>query len=454
MRAQLSDLERIVGPDAVLAGDSAQPFLHDATESRGLIGHALAVVMPADAAQVAGVLAWCYAHDVPLVPRGGGTGYAGGAVPVSGGVVVAMERMRRIRSFDPLLWRMHVEAGVTTAEVQRLARESGLRFPPDPGAPEVSQIGGNVATNAGGPHAFKYGVTGHWVTGVEAVVAPGEVVTFGGPLRKDVAGYDLRGLMVGSEGTLGVVTSVWLRLIPAAEAALPVLAFFDNTGSGCDAIRALLASGAVPAAIECLDAGALAVVTGACPFPVPDAARFAVLTEADGSRREAVEGRDALIEVLTDRALALHAPDEAAARDALWRWRGALSTATVTAHGGKVSEDIVVPLDRIDEAIEATVEIGRRHGLEACSYGHAGDGNLHCTFMIPLDETERAGAAADELASVATALGGSISGEHGLGVVKSGRLGRQWAPAAVELHSTVKRAFDPHGLINPGKKAP
>ena len=147
---------------------------------------------------------WCYEHDVPLTARGGGTGLAGGAIPVEGGVVLGFERLNKVRQFDPLLWRMHVEAGVTTGDVQRLARESGLRFPPDPGAAEISQIGGNIACNAGGPHAFKYGVTGHWVTGLEAVIPPGEIVHIGGPIRKDVAGYDLKSLLVGSEGTLGL----------------------------------------------------------------------------------------------------------------------------------------------------------------------------------------------------------------------------------------------------------
>src|SRR3954453_12957400 len=195
---------------------------------RGVVGSAEHVVLPATTEDVAAVMRWCYENDVPLTARGGGTGLAGGAIPVHGGVVIGFERLNKIRQFDPLLWRMHVEAGVTTADVQRLARESGLRFPPDPGAAEMSQIGGNIACNAGGPHAFKYGVTANWVTGLEVVVAPGEVISVGGPIRKDVAGYDLRSLLIGSEGTLGIVTAAWLKLTPAPEAALPVFAFYDD----------------------------------------------------------------------------------------------------------------------------------------------------------------------------------------------------------------------------------
>src|SRR5438067_2946319 len=206
------DLRAAVSADII---SPSAPYLTDQTEARGLSGHADAVALPRSAEEVAEVVAWCYAHGVPVVPRGGGTGYAGGAVPLDGGVVLSLERLDHVRSFDPLLWRIEVEAGMTTADVRRTAREGGLLFPPDPGASEQSQIGGNVATNAGGPHAFKYGVTGAWVMGVEAVVAPGEIVRFGGPVRKDVASYDLTSLLIGSEGTVGAITAVWVRFTPA-----------------------------------------------------------------------------------------------------------------------------------------------------------------------------------------------------------------------------------------------
>src|SRR4051812_45943218 len=195
---------------AAVAAEVVAPsatYLTDQTEARGLGGRADAVALPRNAEEVAEIVSWCYAHGVPIVPRGGGTGYAGGAVPLDGGVVLSLERLDRVRSFDPLLWRIEVEAGVRTATVARLAREHGLYFGIDPGAAEQSQVGGNVATNAAGPHAFKYGAIGRWVTGVEAVVAPGELTRIGGAVRKDVAGYDLRSLLIGSEGTLGVVTA-------------------------------------------------------------------------------------------------------------------------------------------------------------------------------------------------------------------------------------------------------
>ena len=257
---------------------------------------------------------WCYEHDVPLTARGGGTGLAGGAIPVAGGVVIGFERLNRVRQFDPLLWRMHVEAGVTTGDVQRLARENGLRFPPDPGAAEISQIGGNIACNAGGPHAFKYGVTGHWVTGIEAVIPPGEVVTFGGPIRKDVAGYDLKSLLVGSEGTLGLVTAAWLRLVPAPELELPVIGLYRDADAGISAIERVLASGVVPAAIEYLDGVTLSYSGDAYPFGLPPDAAFMVITEADGAEAEARRVASELREALADDAVAVHSPTEPSRR--------------------------------------------------------------------------------------------------------------------------------------------
>jgi len=440
-----TDLARLVGSEHVRHDAH---LLSDASQAMGLRGQAAAVVLPGSAEEVAAVVSWCYEREVAIVPRGGGTGYAGGAVPLDpDAVVVALDRLDRVRSLDPGLWRMEAEAGVTTQTVARRARESGLFFPPDPGAAEQSQLGGNIATNAGGPHCFKYGVTRAWVSGVEAVIAPGELVRFGGPLRKDVAGYDLTGLLCGSEGTLAIVTSAWLRLLPAPALQLPVVGAFGGVQEGCDAVVRVLASGVVPATMEYLDAGALAASASTFPGGLPDGAAFLVACEADTSEADAAELEEALGGEL---GMALRP----AARE-LWRWRDGVSLAVTARRGGKLSEDVVVPLDRLAEGIAGTVEIAERNGLEGCSWGHAGDGNLHSTFLLEPGNAEqlaRAETAVEELFALVRSLDGSVTGEHGLGWLKRGQLRHQWGPAAVGAHEAIKRALDPEGLFNPGKK--
>jgi glycolate oxidase subunit GlcD len=446
------ELADVVAPESLLEPQGR--FLVDLM-GRGVEGRADAVVLPSTTEEVAAVMRWCYEHDVPLTARGGGTGLAGGAIPVDGGIVVGFERMNRVRQFDPLLWRIHVEAGVTTADVHRLARESGLRFPPDPGAAELSQIGGNIACNAGGPHAFKYGVTGHWVTGIEAVVPPGEIVQLGGPLRKDVAPYDLKGLLVGSEGTLGLITAAWLRLTPAPELELPVIGFYRDQEAGISAIERVLGSGVVPAALEYLDGVLLGFNRDAYPFQVPEEAAFIVITEADGAEDEARRVARELREALADDALAVHTPEERDDVTALWRWRAGGGFAIVAQKGGAYSEDIAVPLEYLREVASETLAIAERHDVIGLSFGHAGDGNIHSTFLFsPEDpaEAQRADDACRELFDLAHRLNGTVSGEHGIGWLKRGQLEHQLGPVGYDLHLRLKQAFDPKNLLNPGKK--
>ncbi len=445
-------LADVIAPESIVEPQGR--YLTDLM-GRGVVGSADAVVLPSSAEEVAAVLRWCYENDTPLTARGGGTGLAGGAIPVSGGVVIGFDRLNRVRQFDPLLWRMHVEAGVTTGDVQRLARESGLRFPPDPGAAELSQIGGNIACNAGGPHAFKYGVTGHWVTGIEAVIPPGEIVTIGGSLRKDVASYDLKNLLIGSEGTLGLITAAWLRLVPAPELELPVVGLYRDADAGVSAIERVLASGVVPAAIEYLDATTLDYSGGAYPFGIPEGAAFMVITEADGSRDEAARVAGELREALADDSVAVHAPTDPDEVAGLWRWRGGVAFAILAQRGGAYSEDVAVPLDRLRDVARETLEIARRHDVPGLSFGHAGDGNIHSTFLFSPDEPDeerRADAACHELFELALKLGGTVSGEHGIGWLKRGQLEHQLGPQAYDLHLRLKQAFDPKNLLNPGKK--
>jgi glycolate oxidase subunit GlcD len=448
------DLARLVGSGSVLEPSAYGPYTHDATIQRGLRGAPDAVVCPPDAQRLAELVAWCYAHDLPIVPRGGGSGLSGGAVPVQGGVVCSLERINRVLDVDPGLWRLNVQAGVSTAHVRRLARENGLLFGPDPGAAEQSLIGGNLATNAAGPHGFKYGPTGDWVMGVDVVLAPGELVSFGGKLHKDVAGYDMRGLLAGSEGTLGIITAVQLRLCPAPQSTLAAAVFLDGLAAGQRALLDVLGSGLRPAVIDFLDAAALAVTAATFPGEVPAGSGFVLLLELDGTDAE-VKQQAAELESLLDggEVLGIQHPQGSE----LWRWRASLNGAIAARHGGKVSEDVCVPVEHLAELIEALHALGAERSLSSCAFGHAGDGVVHATFMVDLscqEDLTRALAASDAVFALALRLGGSITGEHGVGWVKRHHLAAQLGPAGSEAHRAIKRALDPKGLMNPGKNYP
>ncbi|HEY0277644.1 MAG TPA: FAD-binding oxidoreductase [Solirubrobacterales bacterium] len=438
MSAVAADLSGIVGAEFVREDI-------ELTDASGMRGSASVLTSPGTAEEVAAVVAWAYERDLAIVPVGGSTGYSGGIVPEvdAPAVAIALHRLDRVRSFEPRLWRAEVEAGVTTATVARLARNEGLMFGPDPGAAQTSQIGGNLATNAGGPHAFGYGVISQWVTGIEAVLAPGELARFGGPIRKDVAGYDLKSLLIGSEGTLGVITAAWLRLAPAPEQELVVYAVYDSVEAGVEAVHSALGSGAALGAVEFLQGTSLR--HSPPPFLDSPAGEFLVICETH-SRAD----QDKLLAALGSSASAVEA-------DVVWGWRKGVSLVVRAVKGEKIAEDISVPLDRLGDAIRATMEIGEAHGLEATSWGHAGDGNIHSTYLFDPndpDQVRRAELAAEDLFDLARSLGGSVSGEHGIGKLKRGQLAGQWSDVAVRAHEAVKDALDPKGLFNPGTKEP
>lgn len=449
----LAALRTALDDEAVLSPVDDRTWLADGTESAAIAGAARAVVRPADVAAVQTTVRLCREYRVPIVPRGGGTGYAAGAVPIADAIVLSVERLRRVRERRPETWGLAVDAGMTTAEVRRLAREDGLWFPPDPGAAEQSMIGGNVATNAGGPHCFKYGVTGQWVTGIEAVLGTGELVRLGRGLRKDVSTLDLRALLIGSEGTLGVITGVDLRLIPEPELRLPVIGVYPTLKAGGDAVLAALASGVVPAAVEFLDRVAIEASRASYPGDLPADAEFAVLVEADGSEAGAVADQAVLAAALGDGAHDVIAPPPERAA-ALWAWRDGVSLGVLARHGGKLSEDIVVPVDRLAEAVAGVRRLGEESGFETTSWGHAGDGNLHASFLFDRSDpiaVARAAEVAPGLFDLARSLGGSISGEHGVGRLKIDAAADE-DPAVLALQRAVKDVFDPDGIMNPGAK--
>ena len=456
MNAIERDLVARFGEAALRFDEAARDYLHDSTEMQGLFGRADAVVVPKDTAEVAELLAWCYERGVALVPRGGGTGFAGGAVPTEGGVVCSLERLDRVRHFEPEYWRAEVEAGVTTGRVHRLARENGLFYPPDPGATEQSHIGGNIACNAGGPHSFKYGVTGHWVTGLEAVLAPGEVHTFGGSYRKDVAGYDVRSLLIGSEGTLGIVTAAWLRLIPAPSRITALAATYPDLDRGIAALQRVLGHGLVPATLEYFVAAAVALIRAGFPASISPDSAFLILSEVDGDGGSVPAQVAGMREALGDGALDLVQLETRSEIESLTRWRGGVSFAVRARRGGKMSEDIAVPFDALGDAVRMVKDVGAAFGLESCSWGHAGDAYVHATFLIDAGspaEVAQATAATREVFTRALGLGGTVSGEHGLGWVKRDQFDLQFSAQNARLQRMIKAVFDPQNLLNPGKKS-
>ena len=453
MSAIVSSLARIVGSEFVSV--PTRRALRDASGVLSERARGAAWVRPGQTSEVAEILRWCDANDVCMTPRGGGTGLAGGAVPLDGAVVIALDRMRRVGRVDTTRWSMEVEAGVTTATVHRLARESGLSFPPDPGAAEQSQIGGNLATNAGGPHALKYGAVRSWVRAIDLVVPGGDVLRFGADVTKDSSTLDLARLVVGSEGTLGVITRAVLRLTPAPESAEGGLMFFDGVEAGASAVAALNQSGAMPSAVEFLDEDALAVMGRSCPVAIPPGARFVLLVEFDGTPHETRRGWSEAVQAVGAAPVLVVRAGSEHELAALWRWRQGVPGVVTTLFGGFVSDDVVVPIDHLAEVVGCTSEIGQRLRIPSCCFGHAGDGNVHATFMVDTsrpEEFEKGREAADELMRIALSLGGTIAGEHGVGQLKSDALRVQCGPEVSAVQSAVMSAFDPKMLMNPGKK--
>jgi glycolate oxidase len=448
-------LRGTVGAEQVLdATSDVSPYAADAL---GIGSPPDVVVIPGSTAEIASVARLCDVHRVPLVVRGAGTGYTGGAVPTRGGVVLSMERLNRIREIDETNLLAVVEPNVITADLQRAVEAVGLFYPPDPASLETSSIGGNVAECAGGPRAFKYGTTKRYVLALEAVLPTGEIVTTGSKAVKNVVGYDLTQLLVGSEGTLAIITGITLRLIPKPPARATLTAGFSGIRDAVAAVTALLARRVVPAAIELIDADSLRAATTYAGRRIASGDTL-LIVECDGTPA-AVEEEIGRVAAACQEAGALEVRRAAsdAERDELWAVRRQVSLALRATGLLKINHDVVVPRGRVPELFEAVDEIRRRYRLQIASFGHAGDGNIHVNLMVDRanpDELARAKSAERDLFARVVALEGSISGEHGIGFAKAPYLGMELSPTAIALMQRVKAAFDPHGILNPGKIFP
>ncbi len=417
------------------------------------------VVVPATTQEIAAIARLCNEHRVPLVVRGAGTGYTGGAVPTRGGVVVSMERLNRILDIDQTNLLAVVEPNVITADLQRAVEEVGLFYPPDPASSETSSIGGNVAECAGGPRAFKYGTTKQYVLALEAVLPTGEIVKTGSKAVKNVVGYDLTRLLVGSEGTLAIITQITLRLIPRPPARATLLALFADIQTAVNGVTALIERRVVPAALELVDADSLSAVRDHLGQEVVPSGTGAVLiVEADGMQA-AVDDEidmvaDACREVGAFRVSLAASEDD---RDRLWNVRRLLSASLKATGLLKINHDVVVPRGRVPELFDVIQKIRKDFGLLVAAFGHAGDGNIHVNLMVDRADPQqlaRAAKAERVLFERVVGLEGSISGEHGIGFAKAPYLSIELSPEEIALMKRVKTAFDPNGILNPGKIFP
>ena len=419
-----------------------------------------AVVFPANTADVSAVARFCNEHRIPLVPRGAGTGYTGGAVPSMGGVVVSLERLNRILEIDEANLVAVVEPNVITAALQEAVERLGLFYPPDPASLRQSAIGGNVAECAGGPRAFKYGTTKRYVLGLEAVLPTGEIIETGGRVVKNVVGYDLTQLLVGSEGTLAIITRIILRLVPKPPVQATLRATFRDVADAVNAVVQITRARVVPAAMELIDGESLEAVARNLGVRslAPEGTAALLLIEVDGVPAAVDEeaGRVADACEAAGATEVLRARDETE-RQELWRVRRELSFSLKLVAPLKLNHDVVVPKGRIPELFDLVARIRREYRLRIPLFGHAGDGNIHVNIMLDPadpDELARAHAAERVLFEGVVALDGSISGEHGIGFSKMPYLTLELSADEIALMRRVKAAFDPNNILNPGKIFP
>ena len=457
----LARLGEIVGPaNVVTDADARETYARDETHMVGGVVLPEAVVKPSTAAEVAAVVRLANERRFPVTPRGAGSGLSGGAMPVYGGVVLATERMNRIIEIDAENMIAVVEPGVVTNDINERVRDLGLFFAGYPMSLETCFIGGNVAENAGGGRAIKYGVTGRYVTGLEFVTPTGEIVTFGGKRVKDVSGYNIRAFMVGSEGTLGIVTRIWLRLLPMPRHSVALLALYPDMGSAIAVVpRIMSGSGIVPTAVEFMDRTSVELSCRYLNEHLPwEQAGAMLLVEVDGPDEGALEqDYDAVGNICLDHgALEVYVADNHTTRERLWNIRRNMGEALFLYTRRHSIEDVVVPPAAIPAFIAAAERAADRYGLGLMAHGHAGDGNVHSNIFLPPGGTDedwedRLPRMQEDLYRVAHGLGGAISGEHGIGYKRKDVLPRFMTEAELDYMRKIKRALDPNNILNPGK---
>ncbi len=450
-------LRTIVGPEHVL--QEPEDLLAYGIDGTWVEREPQVVVLPKSAEEISAILRLANAEHIVVTPRGSASGLSGGALAASGGIALSLTRMNRILEIDVGNAVAVVQPGVITGELQKAVEQVGLFYPPDPSSLSVSAIGGNVAENAGGARCLKYGVTSDYVMGLQVVLPTGEIIRTGGRMVKNVTGYNLRALFTGAEGTLGVVTEITLRLLPKPKYALTALAVFPRLDDAAEAVTQIMQTGIIPASVELMDQTTVQCVEELLHAGLPVEAEALLLFAVDGNYEQIVRAElESIAEVCqTKGAAEVRVAQDVEESNRLWKARRSVAPALARRRPNKLGEDVSVPRTAIPAMVRAVRDIADRHRLLIPVFGHVGDGNLHpnilCDRRDP-EEMQRVRQAAAEIFDAAIALGGTLSGEHGIGLLKKEFLERDLGSAQVEAMRRIKAALDPLGILNPGKIFP
>ena len=450
MSTFLTQLQSLLPPDRIYT-DPVDCYAYAYDNSQKIYPPDM-VAFPLTSDEVQAIVLLCNIHKIPLTPRGRGTGTAGGSIPEQGGIALSLERMLRIIVVDPANRVIVTEPGVLNQTVQDAVRPHGFFWPPDPSSAAYSSIGGNLATSAGGPHAVKYGTTRDHVLGVKAVTGKGEEIKTGCYTTKGVVGYDLTRLLIGSEGTLAVITEATLKLTPLPQAIGGLVAHFRDASSCATAIVSIMSLPQVPSALEFLDKGSLNLIRSRSPEILPDDSAAMLMIEVDGSSREVNETSIAILSACQNEGL-LQA-ERVSDTVNLWRMRKALSPLLRDIAPKKINEDVVVPVSTLPEFLNGLTKLSSQHQVSNVNFGHAGNGNIHVNLLVDPDNTEemnRAEKCLNKIFDLVISLNGTLSGEHGIGREKRAYIDREIDATTMNLMKSIKQVFDPNNILNPGK---
>ncbi len=444
----------IEGIEGIRVSEAPEDLVVYGYDASGLEQSPALVAWPESTEEVSRLLKYASKRGMPVVPRGAGTGMTAGSVPLKGALALSFERMDRIIEIDADNLTVLVEPGVINAHLQAALAPHGLFYPPDPASLKTCTIGGNVAENAGGPSALKYGVTRDYVMGLEAVLASGEVITTGVKTHKGVVGYDLTRLLVGSEGTLAAITKVRLKTLPVPEHVATLLAVFKELEAAGKAVAEITRAKVIPRTLEIMDKKCIELIEGYKPVGLPVGAEAVLLIELDGHRQAVEDEAERVTGVCVKLGAEVRRAADAAERERLWEARRAISPALHNMNMHKINEDVVVPRDRLPEMLVYLAGLSESSGVPIVNFGHAGDGNIHVNIMASKEDpghARRAEGLLGEMFAKVLALGGTISGEHGVGLTKVDYIGMEVGARELDLMRGIKEIFDPRGIMNPGK---